>query len=401
LVVTWLQILRGLKRLLLGLGQLPGTPSQLACVAFNKSTVQLTWQAPGAAGHPAFHKYVLERRRLSTGQAVADGGTASDGSGAGNKAGAVAEQRWELAGEPDDEDGSWLDSPPARGTYRYRLTAWSAYGHSEYALSSSTCTVRAVQRQPQEPAPTASPLAPSEVAALLAAVAAGNMSAGQAMGSYNAGLAANSSSSSSSAAVWSWSAASSAAVVVLTVLFKASQLHVGAVLLALWRKLAAGSWLAGQQSTENFCAGAELEGSNSALLGAGGSQATLAGNGQQIAAAGEQQQQAQLAVGGPVVAGGQLPTQLSGQLSSSQSAAALAELPASQEDELFDEEAEQLQLAIERGTHCAHPGCHRRFDRLRDLRRKMEVSLSSSNLGCKLANSTRHWRSVRFVLLGC
>lgn len=39
-----------------------------------------------------------------------------------------------------------------------------------------------------------------------------------------------------------------------------------------------------------------------------------------------------------------------------------------------DAAAEQLQLAIQRGTRCAHPGCHRRFDRLRDMRRKLEAS---------------------------
>ncbi|KAL4443446.1 hypothetical protein ABPG75_011183 [Micractinium tetrahymenae] len=395
------QILRGLKRLILGLGKLPDAPVQLSCAAHNKSAVQLSWQAPAERGHPSFHKFVLQRQRV----AASSGGGASSGSAGGSGSCAASpvsgmcevEERWETAGEPDDEDSSWVDLPPAKGSYRYRLAAWSAFGHSPYAVGSAACTVRAAARPQAHPPPAlppagslAQPLAPAEMQALLAAVAAagGNLSAGRA----GAGGAAGS--------TWTWSAASSAAVVALSILLKASQLKIGVALSALWRAgLAAVNRRLWGGASRAVAAGAAAEQAQLSAAPSGGelrrcgsSHASLASRGSEQAAGEEAALQAAPSAGLLSLCSSQ--QQLLGScepswqhfsrqrlgslilegsgLDPAAAAAALQAAAHSANDAVETAEERDLQEAILRGAHCAHPGCHLRFDRLRDMRRRLE-----------------------------
>jgi hypothetical protein len=370
-----LQILRGLKRLILGLGKVPEPPQQLRCAAANRSAVRLSWQPPAEPGHPPFHKYVLQRQQRAGG----DGAVGDP---------AAAEGRWEPAGEPDDEDTAWVDLPPAKGSYRYRLTAWSAFGHSSHAVtddgSGGSCQVRAVARRPAAPMQ----LAPAEVQALLAAVAAaGNASA--AGGHAHSGGAAPS-------VAWSLSAASSAAVVALTILLKASQLRVGGVLLALCRWLAARlPWLRGPPATGSTAgeaatsqaqqqAGAGGAPAAAPLQRAGSSRAVLGGGDEAAAVPGSS---GALQMGPAAGSSGMLHSSSSLQLlagageASGQMGGTGTELPAGWDEaglaaarQAAEEQAdEEVQQAVQRGARCARPGCHRRFDRLRDMRRRLEV----------------------------
>jgi hypothetical protein len=282
--------------------------------------------------------------------------------------------------EPDDEDSSWLDLPPAKGAYKYRLAAWSQFGRSTYAGSiGSACAIRYVQQDPQQP------LTATDMQTLLAAVAAagGNLSGGQAVGGGLNGTAA-------SGGVWSWSAASSAAIVSLTILLKASQLRVGGVVLAVWRRCAARTWwLAGQRgdagtgSTEEVGETeqeAQQAGSGAVLSGgmrrAGSSRVSLAGLSSEQGMC-EASAEQQLAAGGSWAHRSGSRQQLGGSEQAGAVGGMQAEVPGAVGTAAAaaeaDSAAEQLQQAILRGAHCAHPGCHRRFDRLRDLRRKLEV----------------------------
>lgn len=358
-----LQILRGLKRLILGLGELPSPPRQLECAPANKTTLRLSWAAPQAAGHPAFHKYVLSRQRVTPGTGSSRAAAASPLGGSCAADG--AEERWEEVATPDDEDSMWFDAPPAKGSYRYRLTAWSAYGHSAHAHTPVACAVRAVQRQPPPP------LAPAEVEAILsAAAAASNLSVGQ------AGAAAG--------AAWTWSAASSAVVVGLTILLKASQLRVGAKLAALWRAgvaaVAGTAGVAAPPGEQQQQEGGPLATGSSGMRRVGSSHASLAGLAGEAGGSAEAHML-------PLPSGAStlLHSHSSSQLLFAGGSGVQGEGPGCddtaageagllEEDALEDADAERLAQAIQRGHHCGHPGCHRRFDRLRDMRRKLEVS---------------------------
>ncbi|KAI3428021.1 hypothetical protein D9Q98_006407 [Chlorella vulgaris] len=345
------QILRGLSRLILGLGQVPSAPRHLECSPANRSALRLSWLPPVTAGHPSFHKYVLQRQRVVPAQRY--GYYASSGT-AGRAAGTGGEEPWEVVAEPDDEDSSCLDLPPAKGAYKYRLAAWSQFGRSMYAGSTgSACAIRYVQQDPRQPPPQ-QPLTATDMQTLLAAVAAagGNLSGGQAAGGGVHGTAA------SGGGVWSWSAASSAAIVSLTILLKASQLRVGGVVLAVWRRCAARTWwLAGQRGDAGTGSTEEV---------------------------GETEQEAQQAGSGAVPSGGMRRAGSSRvSLAGLSSEQGMCEASAEQQQRYQEQSVlqqlqpkptaqRQLQQAILRGAHCAHPGCHRRFDRLRDLRRKLE-----------------------------
>lgn len=282
--------------------------------------------------------------------------------------------------DPDDELAGWLDAPPATGSYRYRLAAWSAFGRSAHAYTPAVCAVRAVQRQPLLPAQL---LPTQDVQALLASLAAaggGSLSARPAV------------AGGSSSKAWSWSAASSAVVVALTILLKASQLRVGARLAALWQLAVAAlsrRWHAGGQapaseqqehsevprpgSPPHLPAGMRRSSSSHASLAALGGEAAAPGRQEQQQQREQLQQQLGLLGSGSLLHGWSSSQLLS--LESSQ-AEGLALDPAaalSAEDAADSAAAEQLAQAIQRGQHCGHPGCHRRFDRLRDMRRKLEV----------------------------
>ena len=183
-------MLRGLKRLVLGLGELPAPPQQLECAAANKSAVRLSWRPPAAAGHPPFHKFLLQRQLLGAGggrgargRCAAAGplqGGSSGDSVRGSSGGSIAApscpaEPWETVADPDDELSAWLDAPPAAGSYRYRLTAWSAFGRSAYTYTRGGCAIKAAQRLPP-----AQVLPPADMHALFASLAAGsNLSARQ------------------------------------------------------------------------------------------------------------------------------------------------------------------------------------------------------------------------------
>ncbi|PSC72400.1 catechol O-methyltransferase-like [Micractinium conductrix] len=380
------QILRGLKRLMLGLGRLPSAPLQLSCTAANQSAVRLSWQPPAAPGHPPLHKYLLQRQRLLP---HAEAGGAGGGAPYGGSC--AVEERWEAAGEPDDEESSWLDAPSAAGSYRYRLAAWSAYGHSPYAVSANACTVRvAAQWQHGGGGAAAAALAPAEMQALVAAAAAA--AGGNLLVPLALPAGAPAAAPAGSGATWSWSAASSTVVVGLSILLKASQLRLGAVVGAAWRSLL--SWLAGRRGG----------GDGAGAAGAAAAQAPAA-EGQLNRQSEEQQQGTGMAALGVAADGAAFPTAAAGMRRTGTSHASLhslgseggEQLPAgmrvtctaawssmqlegSELDAFAAAEAaadqvaadEELQTAVLRGARCAYAGCHRRFDRLRDMRRRLE-----------------------------
>ena len=75
-----------MKRVILGLGAVPGKPRGLHCKQVSCDSVELTWQSPEYVGHPPFHKYKLQRA-----------------AGADSTA-------WVSANKYlDDEDVSWVD----------------------------------------------------------------------------------------------------------------------------------------------------------------------------------------------------------------------------------------------------------------------------------------------------
>ncbi|CAL5222738.1 g5145 [Coccomyxa viridis] len=114
------QLVRAIKRVILGLGAVPGMPQDLQCKQAPGGGLEITWQPPKTAGHPPFHKYKLQRT--------------SDPDG-------LSEWR-SVNRQVDVEATSWLDRKLQEGSYRYRLTAWNAYGWSEDALS-PVCLVNA------------------------------------------------------------------------------------------------------------------------------------------------------------------------------------------------------------------------------------------------------------------
>eukprot|EP00210_Caulerpa_lentillifera_P005334 g5097.t1 len=54
------QIIRGLKRLILGLGEIPSTPQNRSCVEINAQFFEVHWSTPMKIGNPPIHKYVIE-----------------------------------------------------------------------------------------------------------------------------------------------------------------------------------------------------------------------------------------------------------------------------------------------------------------------------------------------------
>ena len=385
---------------MLGLGRLPSAPLQLSCTAANQSAVRLSWQPPAAPGHPPLHKYLLQRQRLLP---HAEAGGAGGGAPYGGSC--AVEERWEAAGEPDDEESSWLDAPSAAGSYRYRLAAWSAYGHSPYAVSANACTVRvAAQWQHGGGGAAAAALAPAEMQALVAAAAAA--AGGNLLVPLALPAGAPAAAPAGSGATWSWSAASSTVVVGLSILLKASQLRLGAVVGAAWRSLL--SWLAGRRGG----------GDGAGAAGAAAAQAPAA-EGQLNRQSEEQQQGTGMAALGVAADGAAFPTAAAGMRRTGTSHASLhslgseggEQLPAgmrvtctaawssmqlegSELDAFAAAEAaadqvaadEELQTAVLRGARCAYAGCHRRFDRLRDMRRRLEVGCRAAGLqGCRAA----------------
>jgi len=55
------QLVRAIKRVILGLGAAPGAPRRLRCQPLTCAAVACAWDAPAEPGHPPFHKFKLER----------------------------------------------------------------------------------------------------------------------------------------------------------------------------------------------------------------------------------------------------------------------------------------------------------------------------------------------------
>jgi len=55
------QLVRAIKRVILGLGAAPGPPRRLRCRPLTCAAVACAWDAPAEPGHPPFHKFKLER----------------------------------------------------------------------------------------------------------------------------------------------------------------------------------------------------------------------------------------------------------------------------------------------------------------------------------------------------
>lgn len=110
------KVLRGIKRLLLGLGTPPSAPTALTCQP-SGGRMRVQWSPPASAGTPPMHKYVLERQC---------------GQGA-------AWVQLDVALTPDDV--AVVDSTDGSLT-TYRLRAWNEYDRSEAVLSNA-CRLRA------------------------------------------------------------------------------------------------------------------------------------------------------------------------------------------------------------------------------------------------------------------
>ncbi|KAK9820409.1 hypothetical protein WJX72_010017 [[Myrmecia] bisecta] len=118
------QIMRAVKRIMLGLGQAPGPAQSVQCRALSCDSIGVSWQAPAQLGHPPMHKYKLERQQVE---------------GLEER---IAMPQWVTAnGDVDDEDSYFLDGGLEVGKYQYRLSAWNAYGWSPYAVTGVCSTV--------------------------------------------------------------------------------------------------------------------------------------------------------------------------------------------------------------------------------------------------------------------
>ena len=319
------QVLRGLKRVILGLGEAPAPPRQLACKRAGPSSVRITWLPPERPGHPATHKFVLQRQ-------ATDGAAAALASGGG----------WVTVGSPDDEDTAWLDVPPAKGKYRYRLAAWNAYGPSEPALT-ATCSIARAAKPPRPPAGAAEELA-----------------SGQPARAPGGGLLG-------------WSTLTSLAIILITLVIKASQLSMGEVSAKLhrWRRGGAAPAYAPPAAP-------------GPLLGSAGRSVDSLPGLDGVDGAGEEAAGSRLRASSSALSLNGAGAGANGQHHSRGSSLGpmdgnLTFPPATTETEealaaavLEDEEAAR-QEAILRGEACAEPGCHRRFDRLRDMKRAWQV----------------------------
>jgi hypothetical protein len=347
------QILRGLKRVILGLGRPPSPPQSLHCATANRSAVKLAWDAPVEAGHPPMHKYQLQRQALLRGQAVG---------------------KWHDVGEPDDEDASWVDAPPAKGAYRFRLAAWSAYGRSDWVVSNECKTVavqkqRRGQQQQRHVEWSTAPLPPQE----------DNRSGGS----------------------WSWPTLGSLVVLLASVVLKVAQLR---PISGAWARSEHGGGPGGStEASEALLSRARDDDGN----GAGGpamqqrpctdddpaaaprplrrvsnsprtSRASLPELGEAAAAAGTSPDRTprRLVVRGSTEGA---PHTGGGHLSARGSEVDLASLAATGEEEA------EVAAAVARRARCAHPGCDKRFDRLRDFKVALQVrGLARVGLGASV-----------------
>ena len=400
------QLLRGMKRLILGLGETPSPPRGLVCTSAGLGAgaggsggpgpinggvgrssgegggIRISWELPSQLGRPQFHKYVLQRQAVvldGAGSGSAGGAGRSGGSsGTGNGYGA-----WDLVGEPDDEDTSWLDTLLAGASsrsgsasgWRYRLVAWNAYGPSDPAISPPCIVTRAAHDLPPTQQRLRQTAAAANAAALWMGTASGKRGGGAPSGA--SGGAAEAAATAAAAAaldtaagmapgqrLWAWPTLTS---VLATV----------AALLYLWGMLTErqaseqqDQRAAGSASEQDCPVEAEQQQQQQQLV------APAPHAAEADSAAGEE---ARLS---PFDVSEQQQRPDYGHVRHTSSAASLEELasgysaspdpdvqvlPGAWRDE------EELHLAVQRGLHCAHPGCHRRFDRLRDLKHKAQV----------------------------
>ncbi|GBG85518.1 hypothetical protein CBR_g40157 [Chara braunii] len=96
----------GIMIKMLGIGEAPGQPAKLRSEPGRCGGIVLKWNRPEKAGTPRVHKYVVEKLNA---QKLA----------------------WEILGELADQESemAFLDENVQSGTtYKYRVTAWGAYG---------------------------------------------------------------------------------------------------------------------------------------------------------------------------------------------------------------------------------------------------------------------------------
>ncbi len=108
------RVLRGVKRLLLGLGSPPSAPVDVHCTdQANNQAIQ--WAPPLQAGSPPFHKYVVEVLEPT-------GGTSAG--------------RWQLVNGAltSDDRGVAVGNKLGNKRAMYRVRAWNEYGTSEAAV---------------------------------------------------------------------------------------------------------------------------------------------------------------------------------------------------------------------------------------------------------------------------
>lgn len=106
------QVLRGMRRQILGLGRVPSAPQHLDCVAKEPGNMVLVWEQPRDVGSPPVHSYILQRKEA--------------GSMVWNH---VAKIPHTSLVHVDDQ------SILPEHTYIYRIVAWGGHGHSDFGTS--------------------------------------------------------------------------------------------------------------------------------------------------------------------------------------------------------------------------------------------------------------------------
>eukprot|EP00232_Nephroselmis_pyriformis_P020067 CAMPEP_0182900354 /NCGR_PEP_ID=MMETSP0034_2-20130328/28784_1 /TAXON_ID=156128 /ORGANISM="Nephroselmis pyriformis, Strain CCMP717" /LENGTH=406 /DNA_ID=CAMNT_0025034555 /DNA_START=152 /DNA_END=1369 /DNA_ORIENTATION=+ len=115
------QILRAVKKVILGLGNKPTVPRSLTSAAEDCGRVAVVWNTPLDLGKPPLHSYVLQVRSRGEGGAWGSWRTVA------------------VVPSEEDDDVAYLHEDPGPGEHRYRVAAWNTYGRSEWAAAEVAC----------------------------------------------------------------------------------------------------------------------------------------------------------------------------------------------------------------------------------------------------------------------
>lgn len=106
------QVLRGMRRQILGLGRVPSVPQSLECVAKEPGNMILVWKQPMDVGSPPVHSYILQRKE-------------------------VGSLVWSHVAKIPHTSLVYVDEQSVLPlhTYVYRIVAWGGHGHSDFGTS--------------------------------------------------------------------------------------------------------------------------------------------------------------------------------------------------------------------------------------------------------------------------